>query len=284
MKSKEKFPILEIRKFQEAWDPDGSVVFHRFDGASSIEEARSHDFFVFLLFERGSGVHWIDFIDHPVEANQVHLLFPGQIHKWDLGKNTKGMKLIIDRRLFETFSSTLQFSFARFNQHSVLTLDAALFRKISNEFEAIEHELASSNIFWEIVHERARLIAMLVSRQAEKDFRRTISRRINPLLYNFLLLIDQHFREQKMVAFYAEHLFIVPNYLNILCKRQFKVSASSLIRQRILLEAKRLIQSTDMSIKEIGYSLGFKDLSSFSRFFKFHTGFSPKQYVKSDSG
>ncbi|MBN9385320.1 MAG: helix-turn-helix domain-containing protein [Chitinophagaceae bacterium] len=89
------------------------------------------------------------------------------------------------------------------------------------------------------------------------------------------MLIDKYFKEQKFVAFYAEKLHISANYLNILCKRNLKISATKLIHQRVCLEAKRLLQTTGFSIKEIAFEMGFTDHAHFSNFFKNQTGLSP---------
>ncbi|MCH5685442.1 helix-turn-helix domain-containing protein [Niabella sp. W65] len=51
-----------------------------------------------------------------------------------------------------------------------------------------------------------------------------------------------------------------------------------MIQQRVLLEAKRLLQSTDLSIKEIAFELGFVDHAYFSNFFKSHTGATPTEF------
>jgi AraC-like DNA-binding protein len=55
-------------------------------------------------------------------------------------------------------------------------------------------------------------------------------------------------------------------------------SASSLIQGRILLEAKRLLKVSEMSVKDIVYDLGFYDHASFSKFFKAQTGMTPSQF------
>ncbi|WP_232516389.1 helix-turn-helix domain-containing protein [Chitinophaga caeni] len=56
------------------------------------------------------------------------------------------------------------------------------------------------------------------------------------------------------------------------------VPATHMIQNRILLEAKRLLQASECSIKEIAYELGFNDLAYFSNFFKTQTGYSPRQF------
>jgi AraC-like DNA-binding protein len=84
----------------------------------------------------------------------------------------------------------------------------------------------------------------------------------------FQKLIDKHFNQNKSVSFYAGELNITPNYLNMLCKKQFGRSAGEMITSRLILEAKRLLYHTDSDISQIAFDLGYEDPSYFTRTFK----------------
>ncbi len=277
MKITEHFSALNIGGFQ--FDPDSpGFVHHHFAGPSNTDRLRAHDFFVFLLFEKGAGFHSIDFVDYPVRPRQIHMLFPGQLHKWDLDESTSGHKLVISKEIFETFSAPLQFSFVRYRNHPVIDLELNAFLNILSEFVQIRKELDNEPVFEKVVHLRSRLITTTVDQQAKRMFEDVTFYQANPILYKFHTLIDEFFKEQKTVMFYADRLNISANYLSILCKREFRVSASYFIQKRVILEAKRLIQSSEKSIKEIAFELGFTDLPYFSHFFKSGTGLSPRQF------
>ena len=94
-------------------------------------------------------------------------------------------------------------------------------------------------------------------------------------------MIDRFFNEESSVHFYADKLNITPNYLNILSQRYLKIPASDVIKQRTILEAKRLLTSTDLSIKEIAYMLGFNDNTYFSKVFKKYVGKTPGDFKES---
>ncbi|WP_448633971.1 helix-turn-helix domain-containing protein [Pedobacter panaciterrae] len=96
--------------------------------------------------------------------------------------------------------------------------------------------------------------------------------------YKFQALVDKHFKTQKTVSFYANHLCITSNYLGILCRKQYKMSALDFIQERVLLEAKRLLHSSDKSIKEVAFDLGFKSQTYFCYFFKAKTSLTPREY------
>ncbi|WP_343745534.1 helix-turn-helix transcriptional regulator [Chitinophaga sp.] len=278
MKAKEQFPVLDIRAFQGDQQDTCHFLCHEIRGERLIEKPHKHDFFVFLLIEKGSGTHSIDFIDYDVAPYQIHLLFPDQVHKWEFSKKMVAYQLMITRPFFETFSNALQFPFAVYQHHPVIDLTAESFHKLFYEFRAIQQELGQSTVSWEIIHLRSRLIAQLVTLEAERKFDDLLVYRAKPALQQYHALIDQHYKTQKSVAFYASQLNISPNYLNILCKRHLQLSAMFLIQHRVILEAKRQIQASGKSIKEVAFDLGFNDLSYFSNFFKSQTGISPRQF------
>ncbi|HVI48248.1 MAG TPA: helix-turn-helix domain-containing protein [Chitinophaga sp.] len=117
-----------------------------------------------------------------------------------------------------------------------------------------------------------------MSKEAENIFTDLKVFQSNPRLAKFNLLIDKYYKQEKLVGFYASKLHISANYLNILCKNNLHVSATKLIQQRVLPEAKRLLQTTDHSIKEIAFEPGFVDHAYFSNFFKAQAGITPTQF------
>ncbi|WP_299095932.1 helix-turn-helix domain-containing protein [uncultured Winogradskyella sp.] len=100
------------------------------------------------------------------------------------------------------------------------------------------------------------------------------------LLRAFNVLVEQHFKNEHSVSFYAEKLFKSPKTLS---NNFAKLNRSPLqiIHQRIVLEAKRLLTYTDKSAKEIAYDIGFDDASHLSRLFKKYTSQSPSEFKKS---
>jgi AraC family transcriptional activator of pobA len=82
------------------------------------------------------------------------------------------------------------------------------------------------------------------------------------------------------VNFYAEHLNTTPQNLNAICRKEYGRSASNIIADHIIKEVKRLLLYTNGTISEIAFSLGFKDSSHFTKYFKRYTGETPKQFKK----
>lgn len=268
--------IQEFRKGQLAGRDE--LLFNELHGERHIDKPHQHDFFIIMLFEKAQGTHTIDFRDYEIEDRQIHVLFPGQVHRWDIGPETIGYQLMMDRVFFERFAPYFRFSVTNYINHPVIPLTDDGFKRLRYEFEAIRDELHTGSSLIDLISARAAVIAATVSKEAENLFADFKVYQSNPRLARFSMLIERHFKAEKLVTFYASELNLSANYLNILCKRNLGVPATQLIQQRVLLEAKRLLQSTDLSIKEIAFELGFVDHAYFSNFFKNQTSVTPSEF------
>lgn len=268
--------IQEFRKGQTAGRKE--LLYNELHGERHIHKPHKHDFFIIVLFDQAKGVHNIDFQDYPIGNRQVHALFPGQVHKWSIEPATTGYQLMIDKVFFERFSPYFRFSFSSYINHPAIPLPDEHFNLLKYEFDAIKTELEAKDSLQDLISARAAVIAAIVSKAAESVFTDAKVFQSNPRLATFHMLIDRFFKEEKLVGFYAAQLNISANYLNILCKKNLNVSATGLIQQRVLLEARRLLQGTDLSIKEIAFELGFVDQAYFSNFFKGQTGITPTEF------
>jgi len=91
-------------------------------------------------------------------------------------------------------------------------------------------------------------------------------------------LVDEFFRSEHQLGFYAEKLGVTVDRLNDHVKRATGVTAGHLIRQRLLTEAKRQLVFTAQPIQNIAHELAFSDPSHFARFFRKHTGTTPHEF------
>ncbi|MBF7054899.1 helix-turn-helix domain-containing protein [Halomonas sp. KAO] len=97
-------------------------------------------------------------------------------------------------------------------------------------------------------------------------------------LQNYQALIEQQFRQQPSVERFAEQLGMTSAHLNLLCRRLANRSALQLLHERLLLEAKRQLTYTNMTVAQVADSLGFSEPAYFTRFFKRLTGLAPREF------
>jgi AraC family transcriptional regulator, transcriptional activator of pobA len=96
--------------------------------------------------------------------------------------------------------------------------------------------------------------------------------------------VEENFRKERLLEFYATKLAMTPDRLNDHVKRATGVTAGHLIRQRVLTEAKRQLVFTNQPIHEIAYNLAFADPSHFARFFRKQTGTTPQAFREQRGG
>ena len=122
------------------------------------------------------------------------------------------------------------------------------------------------------------------SRRAGRAPARSRSRPPTSTVEALRRLVEEHFRKERLISFYAGKLAITPDRLNDHVKRASGVTAGHLIRQRLLTEAKRALVFTGQPIHEISYDLGFADPSHFARFFRKQTGSTPQAFREGRGG
>jgi AraC-like DNA-binding protein len=101
---------------------------------------------------------------------------------------------------------------------------------------------------------------------------------MNDPVRRFLDMVEQGYLDARQVAHYAQRLAMTGDHLSTLVRERLGRTASGVIHDRLLLEAKRLLLHGDMSIKEVGYALGMKDPAYFSRWFTKAEGQPPAAY------
>lgn len=97
---------------------------------------------------------------------------------------------------------------------------------------------------------------------------------------NFSRLVEIHFREKHAVADYADLMNLAPKTLSHKFKKLNLENPNEIIKNRIILETKRLLYYTDLSIKEIAYQLGYEDPGYFNRMFAQKLGNTPANFRK----
>ncbi len=98
------------------------------------------------------------------------------------------------------------------------------------------------------------------------------------IAFRFSMLVSEHYKEHREIAFYADKLCISPLYLTKVIQEMRGQSAHEVIIDYVIVEIKNLLRDTNLDIKDIVRRNGFANQSSLSRFFRQHTGLSPSEY------
>ena len=213
-------------------------------------------------------------------------MIPGQVHSWSFEQEPDGYIINFSKDYFSSFlgSSTYFQSFSIFSglaDQQVITMPEDTGAELALCFEEILREGALIGAFGD---DLVRTLLLKIFIKAERANGHNIdaaaSSYNHTIFRNFQKLIAEHYRTFKLPKEYAELLYITPNHLNALCKDIIGLSAGELIREQVILEAKRLLINLDLSIADIADKLNFSDHSYFIKFFKKHEGLTPEKFRK----
>lgn len=98
------------------------------------------------------------------------------------------------------------------------------------------------------------------------------------LVWEFYQLLFKHYRNEKDTLFYAEKLLLSTKYLSTIIKQQTGNTVNEWVFEYIIAEAKALIKSSKITIKELAEYFNYADATSFGKFFKKQVGMTPNEY------
>jgi len=249
----------------------------------NLHHAHGHSFYHLVFFSKGSGTHSIDFNRFDVKAGQIYFMAPGQVHSWHFKGETDGYIVNFSENFFRTFLLNPDYleKFSFFDgqsEDSVCQLPLSARETIHQLFQQMLEQPASADR--DLLRVLLLQVFLLVREHCAKKPAQSLPRHKQTLLANFRSLINQYYKTIRLPKEYAELLYVTPNHLNALCQDLLGKTAGELIRDRILLEAKRLLVNADMSVTEIAYELNFQDNSYFNRFFRKYAGLTPDSFRK----
>ncbi|QQT33075.1 AraC family transcriptional regulator [Sphingobacterium multivorum] len=260
---------------------DMSIVFNELNNhiTEKWPKVDHFDYFTMILSVKGNGYHTIDSTKYPMDAHQIHLVFPGQKQEIQLNRSSILYSIVIDRMLFNALTSKFKLMYTFFNYQPVIKLCDIGFQRIHDEFLAIRNELNNEDSNMNILKLHLRIIGEIVDREASR-YLAIDEQGKNKILEEFRRLVKENFKVQKKAFFYAKEMNISYNHLNNNCKKALSRTAAQLIYDQIIEEAKKLLDQSDLSVKEIAFELGFADSAYFTRFFKQQTSLTPSDFRK----
>ena len=250
-------------------------------------EPHTLGFYDVAFITGGEGTFRLDDHSLPIGPGQVFFTSPGQVRQWLSSKPVTGVTLFFEPHFLATFFTDPLFlyRFPFFNNpvnYPALGPDSELFdrslemvRQIEDEFKKLQND--SPHIIRSLLYQ---LMIQLNRAYAGQHKIASSDTRLNPIVFTFRKAVDQNFKRLKTVEEYADLLHITPGHLNKVCLQHLKKNASMIIKERIMLEAKRLIIYSGKTITEIAYELHFTDSSNFSRFFSSMQQEAPVEFRK----
>lgn len=248
-----------------------------------ITEAHAHDFYLLLLFSKGSGTHTIDMDTYNVQPGSVFFMTPSEIHSWHLSDDADGYVLFFNTSFYLLDNIPKQLAELPFFRLENKVRHGLLGVKVLAEMERICKAIVSENQHSSPFQKNIlrayldvllyKMAVVLPAGLPEKPA--TVS-----LVPELQLLIEHYFLQHQPVSFYAEKLHVSPKQLNTLTKAYLNKTIADLIHERLIAEAKRLLVHSGMTVSEVAYSLNFSDNSYFNRFFKRSERITPEQFRK----
>lgn len=248
---------------------------------SYLNDPWRKDFFEIVWLQNEFPLHTIKEEENPGRADWIYLIPPYRVHQLNkAGK--KGIILSFKRDFLEEEDKEFYLDiFKIFNiqgEFSCLPLSAENALELGKVYPLLEEEyLAQPNSFL-ILKAMLKVFLLKLIRIKEHVF--TAQDVNQKRVYEFMMLLEKNYQQERNAAFYASAQGISSKRLNQILKEKLDKTAMQLIHDRIILEAKRKIIHSEYTLKEIAYGLGFTDRPYFSRFFKKQTGASPEDFQK----
>lgn len=219
---------------------------------------------------------------------------PGSIIQGNHETFCKGSVVIIDIRMLDIFNLSVQkilthFAICGRMRGMMLSEDQQV--KFRHLIEAMSHSF-NQDVTNPYYHEVARSIILSLlytilnyAADAIKEKRVEevqVQGRNEDYFRVFIQLVKDNYREHRKINYYADRMCLTPKYLSTLIRKFSGKGPAEWIDMCVMLEAKNLLRYSDMSIQEIAFELGFPTQSFFGRYFKSHSGMSPKEFRQTE--
>ncbi|MFC2186803.1 AraC family transcriptional regulator [Fulvivirgaceae bacterium LMO-SS25] len=283
-----KMPIYSITEFQS--EPHENDFYANHVNLHVKEHhftklPHKHDFYLIILFTKGSGKHEVDFETFQVEPGTLFILKPGEMHYWELSNDIDGYVFFHSRDFYDRryiTSSVKDFEFYSSFQYSPsIKVNGEVLSNLKTLMEQIVLEHKKNELLkWEKIHSLVTLVYINISRRYQPTSKNKSVVYLQTVR-KFEEFIEINFKRLKFAKDYARLLNITAKHLNRVTRECFNKTSTQLISERVLLEAKRMLMYAEYNVTQISDELGFDEPSYFIRFFKKHMGVTPLKFLNS---
>lgn len=258
---------FEILQFNEIDEPN-------------VNDIHKHSFYEILWTESGKSRQIIDYKKYEVLPNSLFFISPNQVHQFEEWKPLTGGTILFTEDFFllnqNSKNKLFELSFLdNLYANPCISLSKKEFGDIKKTIDLIATEQKRKDKNPSIIQSLLHILLAQVQRYIDSEIKKPISKKYLLGFKQFKNLLDKHFTENQTVNFYAQQLCITQHHLNLICKSITGKTASQVVRARSILEAKRLLTFSDLSVSEISTELNYFDSSYFAKLFKAETGSSP---------
>lgn len=245
-----------------------------------------HSFYQLIYF-RNKGRHYVDYevVEHP--GNALFFLNKNQVHYFCPEASNEGDLIHFDEFFLKgSFLELIKrFSISIFNgiSRNYVFLSHSESEKIGRIISFIKEELLAKDEFYQeqVFHNLLSILFLIERYNKKRDWQGPELEKDYALAVAFNDLVHEYVNKFLGIDEFAEKLNINSKKLNAISKKYFLTTPGNLIKQRKILEAKRMLANQQYSIKEIAYFTGFDQPTYFTKYFKKATGFTPKEFQNS---
>lgn len=253
-----------------------------YKGAENIKATpEKYDHAAIVVCSAGECSLKINLEQYDVEAPSLITIMPGQIvEPISTSKNFSAIAISLSKRFIDMINLPgWQQNYLQMYNHPVQMLDDNQVNMMRIFFTVLHHAASDEdNPFrLQVIENMIRVFyyggisRMKPSEAAAPSYK-------NSIVERFMELVRENYREERLIGYYADRLCITPKYLSKIVKEHTGRSAGEWIERHVILEARAMLQSSDMTIQQISASLNFPNQSFFGKYFKRVTGMSPKEY------
>ncbi|MFY9152881.1 MAG: AraC family transcriptional regulator [Prolixibacteraceae bacterium] len=284
----EQLPVYSLDNFSSPERKSQQFQVEVFDANRhfSVKYPHRHDFFEVLYLQKGSGYHVIDSNKYEITPPCVFFMSPGQAHKLELSHDIEGFIFIFTADFYllnrSNQNSLIEFPFF----YTIHQDNPPLLLENENDIQFLETLFRKSiqeiKLTSEYIPELLRSILDLILTTCAARYRVSESLQVKGkgqiLVKRFFQLIEKNYQKNLSLNDYAGIIGVTPNHLTQTVKSFTGKTSSQIVKAKQLLEVKRLLVHTNLSVSEIAGQLNFEDQSYFTKFFKRETGITPIQY------
>ncbi len=248
--------------------------------AQNNTQAHRHTHEEILISIKGDAEHIVDFNTTTLKSPFVSFVTKGKSHHLRPKKDTESEGYAI---LFQSefVSETIfQLYHLFYDNAHIMFSNNREFERIITLCELLEKETQQEEPDYSIIRSLLSALLSIIEAKKRKALEDSSVNKQEQPFAKFLQILEENFHRPVGVSFYADKLFMSSRNLNLICNQVLQKSVSDIIQTRKLTEAKSLLATTNKSIYEIGFELGYKEKAYFSSVFKKRTGQTPSEFRK----